>query len=76
MPMREVSFWDFKLKGNDKVCVTMFYHIENNDTETTVRQPIVFDVCEMRFIGGQLHEMLNELEDRLIEAREHMKGDR
>ncbi len=76
LPTREVSFGDPKLIGHQKVRVTMHYETEGRDTQTFVRQPIEFSFCDMRLMGGEFHGLLNELEDKLQEARAHMQGNR
>lgn len=76
LPIRDVSFWEPKLIGHQKVQVLMVYEIEGPDTQTSVRQPIEFSFCAMRQMGGEFHRLLNELEDKLQEARAHMQGDR
>ena len=75
-PKRDVHFTDFKLVGNDQVSMTMRYHTESEKRFTWVRQPVTISLCEIRRLGGEFHKLLDTLEDRLREARQHMKGTR
>ncbi len=76
LPTRDVYFHDFKLVGNDKIKMKFSYETESKGTQTYIIQPVTIDVCQMRNMGRQLHVLLDELEDRLHEARETMKGTR
>lgn len=75
-PLREVWFKKPRLVGTDKVRMEMHYSITSKHKHTWVTQPVEFTLCEMRRMGGWFHDVLNELEDQLTEAREHMKGSR
>jgi len=76
LPVRKVYFQNPQLVNNNRVKMVITYQINSNDTETYVRQPVEFDICQIRQLGGNFHSLLNNLEDRLRDAREHMKGTR
>ncbi len=76
-PKREdVCFWEPKLIGHDKVRITMVYETQHSGVQTFHRQPVEIGLCQLRYLGGEFHRIMDELEDKLQEAREHMKGHR
>ena len=76
MPHRKVLFMNARLKGHESVLIDMHYSVESNENHTWVKQPIEISFCEMRALGGQLHTVLDDLEDQIKEARNHMQGTR
>ena len=75
-PERDVYFTDVRLRNNEQIHLTLHYHTSTEKNVTHHRQPLTVSLCEMRRLGGKFHGILDELEDKLREARQHMKGNR